>query len=178
MSRWIETEDGDYVNLDHVVRAKPITKPRTSKDQPYWDGLRLELVSGEHVTTRGTYRPDRVSLYHLLAETIPAAPGQEALLVSVDDEFGERPTKLRIERYPIVGWRVHAVEHADWCYPTPLLPVSRGDRGVIIVLPGGRLLDQWLEDTEYDDIEAMKANVLAGAQAEWDRQHAPKTAGD
>jgi hypothetical protein len=163
MSRWVETEDGNYVNLAHVIKAENVTRKDRGME---WNCHRLTFVDGSTVKTRGVYSGwedfDAIS-----ATIIPAHSGQEALTVSWDETA--RPTELWIARYPIIGWRIRG--HFD---PLPVLPDKIAGMLVLIVLPDGRLLEQG--SGEYDNVEQMTGTVLATKQSEWDQKHEPAAA--
>jgi hypothetical protein len=165
MSTWLETEGGYHVNLDHVRRIRPV-----QVEKGIWR-LSLELDDDSSVTTvrRSAYRVD---LSEMLATILPAASGQEALVVWTDTGDDTRPTEVRVFRYPIVGWRVQC--HPNFPEAQPILPTDIGDARRMIVLPDGRLLEAFV--AEYDSIDAMKAKVLAEAQSDWDHAHAPRAA--
>lgn len=172
MSRWIETDDGEFVNLDHVVKAKPVARkgPRGSDRHQ----LLLWLTDGTTVRTHGT-GGDRPDYDYLFATILPALPGQEALTVFAD--VVERPTELWIERYPVIGWRVPLTEMGVCDGPEPiLLETPASNVMVMIVLPDGAVLHVGGETTRYEDIETMKAMVLKEAQEDWDRHQAAKEA--
>jgi hypothetical protein len=163
MSRWIETERGDYVNLDHVRRI------RRTPGKHGGHHLRLELT--DNTETQTCERDwDPMELDEMLAIVLPAAPGQEALLVA--DDTHERPTEIWITRHPIVGWRIRC--HPNFLAAEPVLPTSLGGGRRMVVLPDGRLLENFVG--EYANIDAMKTKLLAEAQEDWDRAHAQQAA--
>jgi hypothetical protein len=167
MSKWLETEDGEHINLDHVRRISEEHVGTASYR------FRLELADDSHgVTPSWSDTLSHLRLGNLLATILPAAPGQEALHVGLKTNHG-RPIGVWFKRYPIVGWRVHP----DLPEARPVLPVLLPlDARLMIVLPCGQLIEQFWGEGEYDNIEDMTAQLLAEEQASWDEEYANEAA--
>ena len=173
MAQWMKAADGIYVNLHHAVRVRRMQSrehPGTA-GKPRWV-WGAEMPDGELVeTTEAGW--DVWDVGDWLAHIVPAQPGQEMLVVSWDlPDAAERPTKLWITRLPIVAWRV---ELRPDLVPTPVTPdelAGSCNCRQFIVLPDGRLLEQY--NGEFENLEAMKADLLAAAQREWDNAQAAK----
>ncbi len=169
MTQWMKAHDGSYVNLAHAVRVKRMRSrehPGTSAKQRWVWGV--ELPDGEMIETT----EDGYDVGDHLATIVPAQPGQELVLVSVEGD--DRPTALWVARYPIIAWRV---ELRPDVAPAPITPDETGGTESwrrFIVLPDGRLLEPYVG--EHDSLEAMKAALLEEAQRDWDNAQAAKAA--
>jgi hypothetical protein len=162
MSQWIETERSTFVNLAHVRRITPI-HPENGIQQ-----LSLELDDNSHALTHKRDRLSPIELAELLATVLPASPGQEALSVATNSDT-ERPTEVRVDRYPIVGWRIRC--HPNFPAAEPILPPDFPFYRLMIMLPDARVLEPFVG--EYDSIDDMKAEVLRQEQQTWGLSHAP-----
>src|SRR4051812_16010598 len=102
---WIETEHG-FVNLDHVVQLQHAAILPTQRDKrPTEDPWTAIFADGTHVVAwvdKSIWLPD------LLADVVPAAAGQEVLVISADGAPQHRPTEadIWVTRYPVIAWRV------------------------------------------------------------------------
>jgi hypothetical protein len=156
---WMMTVEGDYVNLDHVVRIKSAV---TAKHE---QAFVLRMVDGE--SARVTV-PANADLGTMLGTILPAQPGQEVLLVNYDT-IGELPTENDVwfTRVPVLGWR-DADPSELLGLVVPILPGGiTSSSATMLVLPGGRLMTLDADATEYESIDAMRAAFLGRAQREW-----------
>lgn len=144
--RWIETVNG-FVNLRHAVRVSQ-SHPANDKQNIKWE-LRIEMADGLVTRTQpGCY----CDLNELLAEIIPAAPGQEvvALYADEDNEGG-----VHVSRYAVAGWRLM---HGGVA-PILVEAIETSHRNLFLVLPDGQLDDAAGTYT----MEQAKAEVLERA---------------
>lgn len=144
--RWIETVNG-FVNLRHAVRISQ-SHPADDKQHMRWE-LRIEMADG--LVTRTP--PDRYrDLNELLAEIVPATPGQEVVVLYPDqDNEGE----VHVSRYAVAGWRLM---HGGVA-PILVEAIETSHRNLFLVLPDGQLDDAAGTYT----MEQAKAEVLERA---------------
>jgi hypothetical protein len=157
---WMRTEDGGYVNLDHVVRIKPA-------HAEHGQAFVLRLVDGDSARIIVSARAD---LPNMLGTILPAQPGQEVLLVSYDTYISELPTENDVwfTRLPVLGWRDGDPEGFLFG-PAPILPrdITINEFPVLVLADGCLLSLNDANPTEYQNIETMQAAFLERARDEW-----------
>jgi hypothetical protein len=170
MTRFLEVEGGLFVNLAYVVSARPREYTRFEIE---WSDYLLTLTDGSKYNTHGRAAGDRegFGFSRAVAPILPAQPGQEALLVYLDtEEDGSRcarPTRVVVDSYPVLGWRLQ--DDSDQP-PEPILPDQTTGRYVMIVLPNGHILSEYFE-TEWDSRDDMIQAMLSHGQRQWDGAH-------
>jgi hypothetical protein len=175
VSNWIETDDGNFVNLDHVRRIETIEDDDDLKPRRRYYELHLDARETARIAL-----DNNVPLAELLAPIVPAEPGQRAVQLEPDTvgDASARPERVEIYRYQVLGWRVGITPLGEPLPPVPILPVplSELDGMVLVELPDGRLLEiRRLEGLEFDNMHDAKQHALEQAQAKWDRHHKPRT---
>jgi hypothetical protein len=175
MSKWIETDDGNFVNLDHVQRIETIDDEDDLNPRRHYYELHLDNREIARIAL-----DNNVPLAELLAPIVPAEPGQRAVQLEPDTvgDDAARPETVEVYRYQVLGWRVGITPLGEPLPPVPILPVPLSElEGMVLVeLPDGRLLETGgLEGLEFDHMDDAKQHALEQAQAKWDHRHNPKT---
>jgi hypothetical protein len=161
VSRFIQDDDGDWVNLDHVASVQ---RPRQR---------------GGHYTLRSAdgklmgALQDGFDPETLFSPIVPAVAGEALLEIWVSPDGSARPEQgdVFVSEYPIVAWRISQGFHP---YPITLSQASESDVFTVIKTSGGRFIRPWLDD--YESLDAAKAHALELEQNSWDRKQAAKAA--
>lgn len=156
MSRFVELDDGRFVNLDRVGTIRPIWREKRNVCLLFgFDGGEI----GEMTTSE---------LPVILAPIVPAAAGTVSIQVHVDESWDRRPiaSDVWIYEQPVIAWRVPYGLDA-----IPVLPeedysptyIQMPDEGYMRIGHG-----------TFENIGQVKRQHLAAAQSAWDRAHPPK----
>lgn len=162
MSRWLRTDGGIFVNLDHAESIEPIVSTVGS--------MVITMADGRTYHCSG--REANQIIQASLAPWIPATKGQIAVVVLVE-RHAYRPTETEILRLPIIGWRQVLMGNLTIL---PVLPgdIDTHDLPIAVELPAGYVFEP-LAGMTYS-LGDFLSRVLAVAQADWDRKHEPDSA--
>ena len=162
MPRFVELDDGTFLNLDLVARARGVGRE---------DGVALVALfdaRGDRLGDLETYSDVDFNTY--VAPIVPAAPGAVAIRVWVDVDAEERPTQGDIceDRATIVAWCIR------FRFPrgaTAIFVDGFGDEKMVLIeAPDGGVF--WQADGQrFAGIEEAKAWLLGWRQREWDDGH-------
>jgi hypothetical protein len=148
---FIRTDRGDYVSMRaiHRVEKEPIAKVADKTD----NGIRVFRLYNAADEPLGAVRvtEDRIAL--LLAELLPAQPGEKVITLHFDAEAHE----VWHQEHRVIAWAFRPGVDS----PDPVTPEGIVDeRGVKLLLerPDGKLDDIW--DREYDSLEDAKKYFL------------------
>jgi hypothetical protein len=152
---FIRTPDGEYINTAHIVSFQVRRRKVGEKDS-----VTFELTGGGQAHAQYY---DAIDLDQLLAHTVPATPGYEAVQLFVNPDGTEWTS-----RTPIIAWRI------DGNYVTPVAldgPAHNGT-GTGVLTPDGRVFvlevadypsfDAWVKGTKEAEVRYVATREVAG----------------
>lgn len=171
MANWIKDTWGGYVNLDHAIRIE--------RDYGANNTYVVHLPNDKSVRVTMDCGSDGMDA--AVAQLVPAAAGQEAILVSKWDATGSNwmspdASQFLYSRVPIVAWMVWPYDrdpeldepNPNMRYAKPVLARAWdiNEEGLILPLPEGRFLAGFYT---ADTLQEAARVLLRRAQDERDR---------
>jgi hypothetical protein len=150
--KFIRTDRGDYVSISAIERVEKEVRAKVEGKPD--DGVRIFKFYNKADELLGSVRVPEERIDFLLAEFLPAQPGEKLITLHYDSE---EKSVWHLE-YRIIAWALEPGAFSPYPITTDGNVYSEPGIGILLEMPDGKLEEP--ENAIFDNLEAAKANFL------------------